>query len=111
MISAGRLTGGITFEGTKLNRVEIIIDGVLGNDADFQPKGGSSMMLVDTSATTITGGGLKSARATGKIGSIVRSKNDLGEFFLNRNMTLTIAVRVGANNTDVDAAISWAEDV
>lgn len=101
----------VAFEGTKLNNIEIIVDGDLSDDADFQPVGGDSMMLVDKSASSITGGFLKTARTVGKTGDSTKGRNDLGEFFINRQRTVTVAVRVGANNTDVRASIVWAEDI
>lgn len=101
----------VAFEGTKLNNIEIIIDGDLSDDADFQPIGGDSMMLVDKGATSISGGFLKTARIVGKTGASAKGRNDLGEFYINRQRTVTVAVRTGANNTDVRASIVWAEDI
>lgn len=101
----------VSFEGTKPNRVEVFIGATLSNDADFVDEGGDSMMMYDTSATSMSGGAKLFARAAARTGEVVFTKDTLGEFFLNRNMVVTIAVRTGANNTDVDAAAVWAEDV
>tara|TARA_S200002703_G_scaffold154523_1_gene157466 strand:+ start:716 stop:925 length:210 start_codon:yes stop_codon:yes gene_type:complete len=69
------------------------------------------MMLVDKSATSISGGFLKTARTVGKTGASTKGRDDLGEFYINRQRTVTVAVRTGANNTDVRASIVWAEDI
>ena len=101
----------VSFEGTKPNKVYIYIDGTLNNTADFQDVGGSSMMMVDSAATSVTGGIQKLARSVSKTGQVTITKETLGELFVNRNKLITVAVDVGANNTDVDASIAWAEDI
>lgn len=97
-------------DSSKPFKVEIIVDGTLSNDANFVEEGGDSMMMYDTSATSITGGIKEYAYATAKDATLVITRQQLGEFFLNRNKLVTLAI-IPAAASDADASITWSEDI
>lgn len=95
---------------TKPVLFELVIDGTLGNDADFQSLGGDSVMLVDESATTISGGSTELTFTIGKDGSALVPLTELiGELAMTRFSTVSLVATPGAANTDIDAGLNWDE--
>lgn len=100
---------GVT--STKPVRVELVVNGTLNNTANFIPVGSESCMLADTSATSITGGNTKLAFTLGKDGNTLINLTAFGDIFLTRFDTISFVATPAAANTDIDASLSWFEEL
>jgi hypothetical protein len=93
--------------------VELVINGTLNNTANFTPIGGDSVMLVDTSATSISGGYTYDAFTLSKDGEIIRDFTSAaaGEKIIGRFDTISLVLTPGAGNTEAYTSMSWFEDL
>lgn len=96
---------------TKPVRAELVFNGALNNTANFALVGGDSFVMVDTSATSITGGITLFGFVLSKDGSNIVNLGGLSEITLGRFDTVSVVLTPQAGNTDADVSLAWFEDI
>jgi len=107
------LTAGIACDGTKTCEAIVVLNAVLGGEADWQfHHEDDSHVETDTVSTTVTVGSSSEIVASfplGKEDSEVVDLHDL-DIHLKRGDTLTLALRTTGGTTDGTGSIVWRLD-
>ena len=106
------LINDITFaaDGSKPVELFLVLDATLNNTANFQAVNSDSAYLIDTSATTITGGTNLIPFVAARLGADLHETQD-EDIFVNRYRTLTVAARATSTTSAVTAGLAWVEDL
>lgn len=102
----------ITFaaDGAKPVELFLVLDATLNNTANFQAVNSDSAYLIDTSATTITGGTNIIPLVAARLGADIKDMKG-EDVFINRYRTLTLAARATSTTSDVTGGLAWVEDL
>ena len=100
-------------DGTKNVTIRVYLNGTKGNNTitdytNFATIDDDSIMLVDTTSDTYTGGILIASFVLGKTDSL--QTNSLKNVILSRTETLTITAE-STSATDIDVAVNWIEEI
>lgn len=94
--------------GTKGAEIYLIEDGVLNNTASFAKlSAASSMVEVDTAATSVTGGIELQGIGVSNLATLNVDLNKLG---LKPNGLVTVAAKAVASTTDLTVSLNWEEE-
>jgi hypothetical protein len=101
----------VAVDGTKPAEVEIILNGsfATGTAAFFYEDETESVIGVDTTGNTITGGKIVFGGSVAKAGSLNIDLSKLN-IVLTRTEALTVAVRATSGTTDASVGLTWLED-
>lgn len=105
------LLATVAVDGTKPAEVALILNGTLAGAPAWTQSSVHSAAEYDTAGTTVSGGSTVYSAAVAKDGGIEldlsRYKDSLK---LEREDTLTIAVKASSGTTDASASITWGDD-